>query len=242
MNRAVGYGLMGAAQGFLGGLQQQMQQEQAEIRSQRLLAAKAAEDRALEQMKYQYQSQANYDKVVAQFAADSQLHAQDNQAKAELEDKKQTFDAQQKAMDRASEEKRSGISAGATIQAAKIRSDAESTPKPRGEQIWQTPDGQNVVVKPGDTPPEKGNLIWTQGGSVGARVRGGTPGMGSALNGAFGAPAAAGGSGGAAAAPPPAAPGASQDNPLDATSTSAPPPPGTWVRLPSGRVMQMPGA
>ncbi|NID14958.1 hypothetical protein [Luteibacter yeojuensis] len=238
MNRALGYGLMGAAQGFLGGLQQQIQQEQADIRTQRLLEAKAAEERALEAMKYQYQSQANYDKITMQFAADSQLHAQDNQAKASLEDKKQGFDAEQKAMDRASEEKRSGLSANATIQAATIRSDAEGKAKPRGEQIWQLPDGQNVLVKPDEAPPEKGNLVWTQGGSVGARTRGGTPGPGSALNGALGAPAAF-------TAPAPAAPaaaGSSQDNPLDATSTATQPPPGTWVRLPSGRVMQIPGA
>jgi hypothetical protein len=36
-------------------------------------------------------------------------------------------------------------------------------------------------------------------------------------------------------------PGSSQDNPLPATATSAEPPPGTWVKLPDGRVIQIPG-
>lgn len=242
MNRALGYGLMGAASGVATGLYNEWEQNQKDIRSQRLMAAKAAEERALEAMKYQYQSQANYEKVMAEFATKQQLQQEDNQAKAELESKKQEFESKQKALDRASEEKRTGMSAGATIQAAKIRSEAETNPKPRGEQIWQTPDGRNIVVKPGETPPEKGNLIWTQGGSVGARVRGGTPGIGSALNGALGAPAMSASDEGAGAPPAAAAPGSSQDNPIDATSTPTQPPPGTWVRLPSGRVMQIPGA
>lgn len=241
MNRALGYGLMGAAQGFLGGLQQQVQQNQEDIRTQKLMEAKAAEARALEGLKYQYQSQANYEKVMAEFATKQQLQNEDNKAKSDLQDKRNTFEAGQKDLDRKSEEKRTGMTAGATIQAATIRSEAEKTPKPRGEQIWQTPDGKNVLVQPGDPPPDKGNLVWTQGGSVGARVRGGTPGVGSALNGAFGMPALPSPDGGGAPAAG-GAPGSSQSNPLDAASTATQPPPGTWVRLPSGKVMQIPGA
>ncbi len=37
-----------------------------------------------------------------------------------------------------------------------------------------------------------------------------------------------------------AAPGSSQANPVDVRTTNTPPPPGTWVRLPDGRIVQMP--
>lgn len=40
MNRALGYGLMGAAQGFLQGLQGQWQQGQEDIRTEKLAKAK----------------------------------------------------------------------------------------------------------------------------------------------------------------------------------------------------------
>lgn len=228
MNRALGYGLMGAAQGLLQGLQVQHQQDQEDIRTEKLLRAKAQEQQALEAMKAQFQSQANYEKTMLEFQTKTALQDQSAQSASALEDKKQGFNSQQKALDRASEEKRTDMSSSATLGAATIRATADAQPKPRGEQIWQTTDGKNVLVKPGEAPPDKGNLIWTQGGSVGARIRGGTPGPASALNGAGGTPVVT-------------SPGASQNNPLDATTTSAPPPPGTWVRLPSGRVMQMPG-
>lgn len=238
MNRALGYGLMGAAQGFLTGLGQEWQQNQEDIRSQKLLAAKAQEQMALESLKAQFQSAQNLQKIQAQLEADTQLEGVKSKDQQTLQAQKDESEDARAAANRTSEEKRTGISAGATIQAAQIRSDAESKPKPRGEQIWQTPDGKNVLVQPGETPPEKGNLIWTQGGSVGARIRGGTPGAGSGLNGLFGPPPVTG----AAAPASSAAPGSSQNNPIDATSTPTQPPPGTWVRLPSGRVMQIPGA
>lgn len=241
MNRAIGYGLMGAAQGLLTGLQQQWQQNQDDIRTEKLARAKAQEQIALEQMKAQFQSAENLQKIQAQLQADTQLEGVKSQNQQTLQAQKDAAEDERAAANRSSEEKRAGISAGATIQAAQIRSDAESKPKPRGEQIWQTPDGKNILVQPGESPPEKGNLVWTQGGSVGARVRGGTPGVGSGLNGLFGAPPVTGGNGPAAAPAPSAAPGASQDNPIDAASTTTQPPPGTWVRLPSGRVMQIPG-
>lgn len=202
MNRAIGYGLMGAAQGLLQGLQVQHQQDQEDIRTEKLMRAKMAEQQALEQMKAQFQSQANYEKVMLEFAKNSELAQQKSAADMALEDKKQGFDSQQKALDRASEEKRSETSAGATLGAAKIRATADAQPKPRGEQIWQMPDGKNVLVKPGEAPPDKGNLVWTQGGSVGARIRGGTPGPMSALNGAGGAPTVDGNAG--ITTPPPA--------------------------------------
>lgn len=211
MKRALGYGLMGAAQGFLQGLQAQHQQDEEDIRTEKLMRAKMAEQQALEQMKAQYQSQANLEKVQLELAAGMQRDAANNEAKSALEEKKQAFDSQQKALDRASEEKRSETSAGATLGAASIRATADSQPKPRGEQIWQMPDGKNVLVKPDEAPPAKGQLIWTNGGSVGARIRGGTPGPGSALNGALGAPAVGDDSsdGSAVTAPPAATPAAS---------------------------------
>jgi hypothetical protein len=189
MNRALGYGLMGAAQGLLQGLQVQHQQDQEDIRTEKLMRAKMAEQQALEQMKAQYQSQTNYEKVMLEFAKSSQLEQQKAASASALEDKKQGFDSQQKALDRASEEKRTGMSSSATLEAANLRASTENQPPARGEQIWQLPDGTNKLVKPDEAPPAKGQLIWTNGGSVGARQRGGMPGPGSALNGALGAPA-----------------------------------------------------
>lgn len=209
MNRALGYGLMGAAQGLLQGLQVQHQQDQEDIRTERLMRAKMAEQQALEQLKAQYQSQANLEKVQLELTAGMQRDAANNDAKAALEEKKQGFDAQQKSLDRASEERRTSMSAGATLGAANIRADADRQPKPRGEQIWQMPDGSNVLVKPEEAPPAKGQLIWTNGGSVGARIRGGTPGPGSALNGALGAPTVDDGGAGGVATPPTPTPAAS---------------------------------
>jgi hypothetical protein len=43
-----------------------------------------------------------------------------------------------------------------------------------------------------------------------------------------------------ASAAPKASPGASRENPVDAQSMGARPPSGTWVRLPSGAVVQVP--
>lgn len=212
MNRALGYGLMGAAQGLLQGLQVQNQQDQEDIRTEKLMRAKMAEQQALEQMKAQYQSQTNYEKVMLEFAKSSQLEQQKAASASALEDKKQGFDSQQKALDRASEEKRTGMSSGATLEAAKLRATTDNQPPARGEQIWQLPDGSNKLVKPDEAPPAKGQLIWTNGGSVGARQRGGMPGPGSALNGALGAPAADDGSadaGGGFTAPPAPTPAAS---------------------------------
>jgi len=213
MNRALGYGLMGAAQGLLQGLQVQHQQDQEDIRTEKLLRAKAMEQQTLEQMKAQYQSQANYEKIMLEFQTKSALQDQSAKSAAALEDKKQGFDSQQKALDRASEEKRTGMSSSATLDAAKLRASSNNQPPARGEQIWQLPDGTNKLVKPDEAPPAKGQLIWTNGGSVGARQRGGVPGPGSALNGALGAPSAddggAGADGGFQPTPAPATPAAS---------------------------------
>lgn len=217
MNRALGYGLMGAAQGLLQGLQVQHQQDEEDIRTEKLLRAKAQEQQALEAMKAQFQSQANYEKTMLEFQTKSALQDQSAQSAAALEDKKQGFNSQQKALDRASEEKRTGMSSSATLGAATIRATADAEPKPRGEQIWQLPDGSNKLVKPDEAPPAKGQLIWTNGGSVGARQRGGMPGPGSALNGALGAPAADDGAGaGGFQAPPAATPAAASVVPASA--------------------------
>lgn len=248
---ALAYGLMGAAKGLMGGIYDQWQQGQEDIRTQKLLDAKMAEERSLAALKAQYDSAANYEKTMLEFQTKLKLQDADATNKAALQASKDQADAEQKALDRASEEKRASMSAGATLGAAKIRATADATPGARGEQIWQLPDGTNRLVKPDEAPPEKGQLIWTNGGSVGARQRGGTPGPVSMLG---GMPASAPADDDGAPAAPPAfstpptppaisgRPGSSQNNPVAATAFSAPPPPGTWVRLPSGRVTQVPGA
>lgn len=188
MASALSYGLMGAAQGFLTGLHQEWQQGQEDIRTERLAKAKAQEAMELKRMELQYNSAENSRKIQDQLQADLTRDAAKSDQQLALEEKKQGFDSKQKALDRASEERRTSMSSGATLKAAQLRAEADSQPKPRGEQIWQMPDGSNVLVKPDEAPPAKGQLIWTNGGSVGARIRGGTPGPGSALNGAMGAP------------------------------------------------------
>lgn len=238
---ALSYGLMGAAKGLMGGIYDQWQQGQEDIRTQKLLDAKMAEERSLAAMKAQYDSAANYEKTMLEFQTKLKLQDADAVNKAALQTSKDQADAEQKALDRASEEKRANVSAGATLGAAKIRATADATPGARGEQIWQLPDGTNRLVKPDEAPPEKGQLIWTNGGSVGARQRGATPGPVSMLG---GMPIAAPPTFSAPSAPPAISgrPGSSQNNPVAATAFSAPPAPGTWVRLPSGRVTQVPGA
>lgn len=207
MNRALGYGLMGAAQGFLGGLHAQWQQDQEDIRTEKLMRAKMLEQQELARMTAQYQSQTNVQKVMLEFQKQSQLETQKAASAAALEDKKQVFEGKKAQADRVSREKVAGITANATLGAAKLRTSAENQPPVRGEQIWQLPDGTNKLVKPDEAPPDKGQLIWTNGGSVGARTRGGTPGPGSALNGAMGSPGVDdggdGGDGGITAPTPP---------------------------------------
>lgn len=268
MASALSYGLMGAAQGFLTGLHQQWQQDQEDIRTQKLRDAKMQEERSLAAMKAQYDSAANYEKTMLDFQTKSKLQDEDAANKAALQASKDEAEAKQKALDRASEEKRTSMSAGATLGAARLRADTDSAQRPRGDQMWQLPDGTNVLVKPDENPPKKGQLIWANGGSIGARQRGNATAPVSTL-GLMGAVTSDGSDDAdadvtATPAPVPAAPvqtrpaapagftaqnpvltggvGSSPDRPAAATSFSAPPPPGTWVRLPSGRVTQIPGA
>lgn len=241
MNRALAYGLMGAASGALQGLQDQWKQNQEDIHTQKLLQAKTQEAVALKQMEAQFNSAATVQKINAQLQADQILQAQKATDASSLQTQRDAAAGQRTAATTAAEQARASTSAAATIQAAHIRATAAQQPKATGDQIWNTPDGtkngKNVLVKPGDPPPASGQLIWTNGGSVGARIRGGTPGFMGAFN---GAPATVPGT--EPNAVPATIPGSSQSHPLDATSTSTQPPAGTWVRLPSGRVMQMPGA
>jgi len=189
MNRALAYGLMGAAQGGLQGLQDEWKQNQEDIRTQKLLQAKTQEAVALKQMEAQFNSAATVQKISAQLQADQTLQTQKAADASSLQTQRDAAAAQRTSATTAAEQARANTTAGATIQAAKIRASATQTPRPSGNQIWQLPDGTNVLVKPGESPPTKGQLLWTNGGSVGARIRGGTPGVGSALNGFGAAPA-----------------------------------------------------
>jgi hypothetical protein len=187
MNRALEYGLMGAAHGVLQGLHDQWAQNQADQRSERLAKAEMLQQQQLLRMQAAFKSQANFEKVQLQLQADMTRDAANNKAQAELQAQKDAAQSAQDAANNAADAHRAQISADATVGAARIRAAAPDQPSAVGDQIWQTPDGKNVLVKPGEPPPERGQLLWTNGGSVGARPRGGTPGIGSALNG-FGAP------------------------------------------------------
>lgn len=182
MSSALAAGLMGAAKGFLQGTYQNWQQDQQVQHYARLLRAKQQEQIVLANLQHQFRTQENVSRVTAQMQADLVRDKANNDARAGLEQQREAFEGTQKGLDRTAGEKRAQISADASLQAAKIRSETSREPRPRGDQIWQIPGGTNVLVKPGENPPTKGQLIWTNGGSVGARIRGGTPGIGSTLS------------------------------------------------------------
>lgn len=226
---ALAYGLMGAASGLLSGLHDQWQQNQEDIRTEKLLRAKSQEAVALKQLELQYNTAENSQKIQAQLAADLTRDAAKSKQELELQNAKQDFEGQKAADDRTSREKVAGISAGATVDAANIRATSDKQPKPLGTSIWKLPDGTLKQVNPGDPIPDRGDLVLTSGGSVGARIRGNTPNMPlSTLGGLMGAS-----SNGAATAAPVVTP----------TPTPAPvatPAPGGFT--PAAPAAPMPGA
>ena len=245
MNRALAYGLMGAASGVLHGVYDQWQQNQQDIRSAALLKAKMQEEQQLARMKAQYDSAVNLQKIEAQLQADMKQDAANNAAKSDLQTQKEQFDAQQGSLDRASRAQVANIGAGATLEAAKIRSADNDQVKPRLVAV-KGKDGTISVqaVQPGDSLPAGSEFKDFNGdqqfpplppgmlGNFGATGAGNDSGDASSPS-----------SGSAVATPAPAVtkPGSSSLNPVDASSLGSAPPLGTWVKLPDGSVKQYRG-
>lgn len=161
---ALAYGLMGFASGALKGLHDQWQQNQEDIRTQKLLEAKAAESRALEQMKYQFQSAANLEKINAQLKANTQLEGVKAENAQALQTQKDTAASARAEEDRKAREKVAGISANATITAANTRATAEGKARPLAQSRYRLPDGSIIAVGPDDPVPNDASLI--QAGSA----------------------------------------------------------------------------
>lgn len=245
MNRALAYGLMGAASGVLHGVYDQWQQNQQDIRSAALLKAKMQEEQQLTRMKAQYDSAVNLQKIEAQLQANMKQDAANNQAKSDLQTQKDQFDSQQGALDRASRQQVANIGAGATLEAAKIRSADNGDVKPRLVAVKGKDGTINVqAVKPGDSLPAGSEFMNFSGDPQFAPLPVG-------MLGNFGAPGAGGADSGssdsssssavAKPATPVTQPGSSALNPVDASSLGSAPPLGTWVKLPSGQVKQYRG-
>lgn len=247
MNRALAYGLMGAASGVLHGVYDQWQQNQEDIRNAALLKAKMQEEQQLARMKAQYDSAVNLQKIQAQLGADMQQDAANNQAKADLQTQKDQFDAQQGSLDRASREKVAAANDATTLKAANIRASADSNTgvKPRMVAV-KGKDGTISVqaVKPGDSLPAGSEFMNFNGDPsfaplpVGMLGNFGAPGAGNDSSDASSPPSSS-----AVVAPAPSVtqPGSSSLNPVDASSLGSAPPLGTWVKLPDGSVKQYRG-
>lgn len=256
MNRALAYGLMGAAEGFLGGLYKQWEQNQEDIRTQKLLKAKAKERAGVEALAHRYRSMENVKKVQMAFANDKKLadqKAASDQAAAKQEQK---ATAALHAKDNE-----------ADVRIANIRAAASNQPNPpdeRGKMLWKLPDDSYQWMDQGDVPPPGSQLQVTgKGTAVSHHPTFGLMGPTSLLNGggmgpAAPTPAAPAASPTAAAPPPDTVPlvngqppaeafhnfgtrGTSKDNPVDATALKSAPPAGTWIKLPNGHVTQSKG-
>lgn len=245
MNRALAYGLMGAASGVLHGVYDQWQQNQEDIRTAALLKAKMQEQQQLARMKAQYDSAVNLQKIDAQLQADMKQDAANNAAKSDLQTQKEKFDAQQGSLDRASRAQVANTSAGATIEAAKIRSTDNDQVKPRLVAV-KGKDGAISVqaVQPGDQIPAGSQFMNFNGDPqfaplpVGMLGNLGAPGAG---NDSGDASPPSSGSAVATPAPSVTKPGSSALNPVDASNLPSAPPLGTWVKLPDGSVKQYRG-
>lgn len=268
MNRALAYGLMGAAQGVLGGMYNEWQQNQQDIHTQKLLQAKAREQAGVERLAHYYRSQENVKKVQMAFANDKSLAKQKAASDLDLAKQKQKAEAALHEKDNATD-----------IKIARIRAAASNKPKP---SLYQLPDGSRQYLSPGDPIPpgaiplpkprqlviaQKGNenqQTWSGYGAIppGYHVVNNPiidPRIQSILGGY--------GSGNdnsstqdhtSASAPNPAPTfhgqpagqafhgfgtrGTSRDNPMDADALKGAPQPGTWLKLADGSVKQYMGS
>lgn len=240
MNRALAYGLMGAAEGVLGGISDVLEQEIKDAHTEKLRKARLQEHRVVAAMEHQYRSQENVQRFHLQLSADLQRDKQDFKQKSTLNQQvqqakqaqmaqTQTFKASQSALDRASRQK-----------IAKIRAADDNTSRPLGDAVYQNKDGTYAVVKGGQTPPAGSRLVVTSGGSIGPyrRQHMAPAGM---LNSYGTGPQGFGGKAPASAPTPSPPPGATHTNPVDASALTAPPPRGTWIRRPDGAVVQYQG-
>lgn len=236
-NLALIGGLMGAAHGVTGGLYDEWKQGQQDQRDARLAQAQWNEKVQLLKLQQQYDSANNVQKVALGLQAGLARDAANNDAKAALASQDQAFKAEQDAADRASREKTAGISAGATIEAAKLRNAADQNGgvKPRLVAV-KGKDGSitAMAIKPGDVIPA-GSTFQNFNGDASFM-------MPTGLLGGFGASPADT----AAPAPSSAAAAPTVSNPADTQTatatapTTAPPssgyPDGTHLSGPGGKV------
>ncbi len=214
MGNALRAGLAGGLMGAMQGAHQMWEGEQRRIETDRLMKAKALEDARLAEIA------AGKDALKHERSIELEdVKAVNRGALKEREISaadKRAEAALKSAEKRASEsvaasDRRAGTSAAARVKAAEI-----SVNKPKGEgtkaksQLFANEAGEQVWVAPGEDIPA----------------------------GFYRAPASGKPKVSQTAAMP--APGASRDNPVDAQATTARPPSGTWVRLPSGSVVQVP--
>jgi hypothetical protein len=240
MKRALAYGLMGAASGFLGGLYDEARQSQADQRSARLAQAEMLEKQQLMRMQAQFNSAENLQKVQLQLQADMTRDQANNQAKSDLQSQQAAAKAQEDAINNAADEKRAQISAGATVQAAKIHAASAANPHALSDAMYVDKAGHFTLVKSGDTPPPGSRLVVTAGGSVGPYQRQtvvppslfGSPGAQPTVQNPGDAQTSSADDNSGSA------PGSSFANPIDAQTLTGAPPIGTWVRTPDGSVKQ----
>lgn len=194
---ALAGGLMGFGQGKL----QQIEKEEAELKSQRALQAQMAMQERVAQIRAEYAGKKDErDHEQARELKGMEVEAADKRAAATIA-----------AADKRSQESNASRERAATTRAN--RPSGSGTP-PKASLFYNEDTGEQRWVTPGEDIP---------------------PGF-------FRAPAS--GKPKPSQKPretaPAAQPGSSQSNPLDATTTSTRPPSGTWVKLPSGAVVQVP--
>ena len=234
MGNALRYGLMGAASGFLTGMAQVIQ----EARTERLRKARLLEEQSLQQKekaddrKYQeglLQKQWNRD--------DSRRGEERSQKVADIADARK-YESERDALKR--EQSVADLSLSQS-EKAKDRQSQLDIAKMRGLNMpGRTPEAVVVTRRSGGKPetavmtPEELNRRKEEGWVFQSRIRSAVadaPTSAPPTNASMGA-------GGPAAAVQKS--GGSRDNPVDATTLPGRPPSGTWIRLPSGAVVQVP--
>lgn len=262
MSDALRFGLMGAAQGFLQGMQQNWQTAQEDARTERLQRARQLEEQELLRLQQEYRLEARDE----QRSYDAGQKAEDREFKAGESEL-----AHKRRLEIEAERAKRQKAAGPTSRRSPVTALNPSTGKwgkrdvDTGEWLLDD-DGTPLEVA---TPPggRSKSPQESERAEIAKYVRemntdvlkkklneyGVPAGPDMTLSEArkqlidamtaevIGAPTA-----GLMSGPKPSAsasasaPGSSKDNPIDATTQQTRPPSGTWVRLPSGNVVQVP--
>jgi len=221
MGNALRMGLAGGLMGAMGGLHDRWQETQQEIKTERLRAARKLENEALAKIAAENEAA----KDAREHGQAIELEGVKSKTRAELEASKEEGRNKRLQANIDAADRRAAATAAAGIERAKI---SANRPTAAGKPSWKPVkqgDGWIYVDQVTNAP-----VLDEQG-----QPRQAPPPYRERDAAKSSAPAPA-----PASAAPKASPGASRENPVDAQSMGARPPSGTWVRLPSGAVVQVP--